>query len=402
MAKTEDNLKALKEEKEKTYEFETKITIQTEEIKRLQAILEKHDQLLQDKTAKPSSARHAADALSLANSNWIWTDSGYMTVNPFVTADFRRDLSSPAGKTAVSSQIIITADNIYTLYVNGESIGYGNDWTLSQQYCVKLDPGYNVFAVAVENEENGPDDTTPNPAAFIAAIQINYSDGTSGTIVTDSQWLGNVATPGFQSIRYNDAGWKNAFVAGHVNSFPWRTPTGPNGPSSLSIAGSYWVWTNEVPPNNPMSVAPIGSRAFRKTIDVAGGATVRTGTIIIDADDEYDLYINGNYIGSGSNWQTAQCWKFTLDYPTGDIVFAVNATNTGDQAGIIAAIALDVFDCSCSTTLFDITDGSWKYDLAVPPGFQQPDYNDASWPNVVVAGPYGVHPWGWVPTQNAN
>ncbi|KAM6502835.1 hypothetical protein JOM56_002812 [Amanita muscaria] len=388
MAKTEDNLKALKEEKEKTYKFETKITIQTEEIKRLQAILEKYDQLLQDKTANIRKNY----ALSLANSNWIWTDSGYMTVNPFVTADFRRDLTSPAGKTAVSSQIIITADNIYTLYVNGESIGYGNDWTVSQQYCVKLNPSDNVFAVAVENEENGPNDTTPNPAAFIAAIQINYSDGTSGTIVTDNQWLCNVATPGFQSIRYksyNDAGWKNAFVAGHVNSFPWRTPTGPKGPSSLSIAGSYWVWTNEVPPNSPMSVAPIGSRAFRKTIDVAGGAT-------------YDLYINGNYIGSGSNWQTAQCWKFTLDYPTGDIVFAVNATNTGDQAGIIAAIALDVFDFSCSTTLFGITDGSWKYDLAVPPGFQQPDYNDASWPNVVVEGPYGVQPWGWVPTQDAN
>ncbi|KAM6502863.1 Protein kinase-like domain containing protein [Amanita muscaria] len=54
MAKTEDNLKALKEEKEKTHELETKITIQTEEIKRLQAILEKH-------TAKPSSPDYAAE-----------------------------------------------------------------------------------------------------------------------------------------------------------------------------------------------------------------------------------------------------------------------------------------------------------------------------------------------------
>ncbi|KIL63987.1 hypothetical protein M378DRAFT_641378 [Amanita muscaria Koide BX008] len=54
MAKTEDNLKALKEEKEKTHELETKITIQTEEIKRLQAILEK-------RTAKPPSPEHAAE-----------------------------------------------------------------------------------------------------------------------------------------------------------------------------------------------------------------------------------------------------------------------------------------------------------------------------------------------------
>ncbi|KAM6502885.1 hypothetical protein JOM56_002862 [Amanita muscaria] len=48
-------------ETSKIHEFKTKITIQTEEIKRLQANLEKQHQLLQDETAKLSSVEHAAE-----------------------------------------------------------------------------------------------------------------------------------------------------------------------------------------------------------------------------------------------------------------------------------------------------------------------------------------------------
>ncbi|KIL55732.1 hypothetical protein M378DRAFT_173390 [Amanita muscaria Koide BX008] len=47
--------------KGKIYELETKITIQTEEIERLQAELEKQDQLIQEKTAKLSVLEHAAE-----------------------------------------------------------------------------------------------------------------------------------------------------------------------------------------------------------------------------------------------------------------------------------------------------------------------------------------------------
>src|ERR1700759_2565428 len=123
-----------------------------------------------------------------------------MTVNPQVVRDFRREVMAPYGKTATDAQIIIAADNNYTLYVNGDLIGQGNDWEVSQQYCVTLEPGCNVFAVAVENQG-----TTPNPAAWIAAIQINYADGTSDIIRTDTGWRDNNATAGFQNVLFDDS-----------------------------------------------------------------------------------------------------------------------------------------------------------------------------------------------------
>lgn len=118
--------------------------------------------------------------------------------------------------------------------------------------------------------------------------------------------------------------------------------------------------------------------SFRRTINSPRGAVARTGSIIIDTDDGYTLYINGKVMGQGSNWQQAQRWGFTLDYPTNDIVIAMDGVNTGGPTGLIATIVLDVSNCYCSTYYVYVTDSSWKYSLSVPKGFEQPYYEDYS------------------------
>ncbi len=335
----------------------------------------------------------SAAALDFSNSKWIWIDNSE-NVPAGAIGDFRYDLTPPAGQIASSAEILIAADNNYTLFVNGEYIGSGNNWEQGQAYCVTLDPECNVFAVEVHNR-------IQSPAALISAIQVTYTDTTTETIVTDSTWRANGPTPGFQAPGYSDAGWLSAVVLGNANSPPWITPsTPPTSGSSLTISNSYWIWTNEV--TSPTSNAPAGHRAFRKTINLPIGQLASTGTIVIDADNAYTLYINGNLIGSSGDWEVAQRWTFTLDSPTDNIVIAVDATNTiPSPAGLIAAIALDVESCYCSTYDTYITDSSWKYSLTVPPGFQQPFYNDADWPNAFVEGTYGVQPWGTPPIVNA-
>ena len=213
--------------------------------------------------------------------------------------------------------------------------------------------------------------------------------------MTDGTWRANNAVPGFQYPGYGDARWPYAVVLGDANSSPWHTPTLPPPPPPLTLSGSSWIWTNEV--TSPGGNAPIGHRAFRKNIRLPGLAT--GGTIAIDTDNTYTLYINGKEIGQGTNWQQAQRWKFTFNYPTDDIVIAVDADNLGGPAGLIARITLDVGICG-STSLY-ITDDSWKYSLSVPAGFERPNYNDGRWPNAIVEGPYGMKPWGYVPTVNA-
>jgi hypothetical protein len=131
--------------------------------------------------------------------------------------DFRKDFTAEPGKTPVSANIIIAGDNTYTLYVNGKLIGQGNNWQIAQGYCVELISGCtNVFAVAVQNQ---PD--IPTPAAFIAAINVTYSDYTSSMIVSDATWRANNETAGFEKVGFEDSTWPYAVLVGNLNSPPW-------------------------------------------------------------------------------------------------------------------------------------------------------------------------------------
>ena len=314
-----------------------------------------------------------------------------MQVPPHELGDFRYDFTPPFGEVAAFADIIIAGDNKYTLWVNGDYVGQGNNWQQGQEYCVRLGPGRNVFAVEIENEP------PTSPAALICAIQVTYTDGTTQTIVSDDSWLANDAVPGFQNPEYDDTLWPYAVVLGNANSSPWQTPTLRPPASALTLSSSNWIWTNEV--TSPGGNAPIGHRAFRKNIRLPDGGLATRGTIVIDADNGYTLYINGNEIGQGGDWEQAQRWAFTLDYPTGDIVIAVDGVNTGGPAGLIATIALNVAICDSTYSLY-VTDNSWKYGLIVPANFEQPFYDDSDWPNAIVEGPYGMSPWGNVPTVN--
>jgi hypothetical protein len=130
------------------------------------------------------------------------------------------------------------------------------------------------------------------------------------------------------------------------------------------------------------------------------------GTISIDADNGYTLYVNGKQIRSAGDWTQAQHWTFTLDSPSDNIVLVVAATNTTGPAGFIVAAAFNAYYCDCTSTLVKVTDGTpdgtWKFNLAVPAGFEQPGYDDFNWPTTIVKGPYGVAPWGNGPIVNGN
>ena len=293
---------------------------------------------------------------------------------------------------------MIAADDNYTLYVNGELIGQGNNYRVSQSYCMKLDSTTHthIFAVAVQNQG-----TVPNPAALLVAITIGYTDGTTTTVVSDANWrANNNEIEGFEKVGFDDSAWPYAVVVGNAYSPIWGLPS-PLSASNLSLANSYWIWNNQVPPGSPTSTAPVGGFAFRKTYKVPGGSKVDSGKIIVDADDAFTLYINGDKIGSSDNYTQVQRWDFSPQDSTDTIVLAINVTNSGGPAGFIVAAAFNVVGCSDASTLFKVTDGTpdgtWKFNLDVPDGFEQSGYDDSDWGSTIVEGPYGVAPWGSVP-----
>ncbi|KAF9537833.1 hypothetical protein CPC08DRAFT_771225 [Agrocybe pediades] len=156
-----------------------------------------------------------------------------------------------------------------------------------------------------------------------------------------------------------------------------------------------------------MHNAPLGTRAFRKTITLPACQLATSATIYMDADNEFTLYVQGKIVGSGTNWEIPQ--KFIVNLPPDSssqvitiAVFTRNDDGPTSPAGLIAAVDLTVqnTDCGSAGPSF-VTDGTWKFNVGTPVGFQQVGYDDSAWPAAIVEGKYGVSPWGGVPVPAA-
>ncbi|KAK0477346.1 hypothetical protein IW261DRAFT_1487235 [Armillaria novae-zelandiae] len=283
-------------------------------------------------------ARAVAPTLDFSTSTWIWTGEQNAAAThyaPVGVRPFRKAIPSSSTKCPVSPTIIISSDDLYSIVVNGNTIGAGNGYKKSAVYTAGLEPeGHNVFSIAVNN--------TGGYAGLIATILVDYSDA-----------------------------WISASSEGPTANTPWGMPPLP---PAMSMAGVRWIRTNET---SAAGVDPLGHRPFRKTISSPYGKAAVCGKVVITADDEYTLYVNGNNIGSGSNWQTMQAYSIPI-LDADENLIAVDSLNTQPTvAGLIAGV-LVAYNDGTSETYY--TDNSWKTLAATSPtDFEATDLDDSSW-----------------------
>lgn len=131
-------------------------------------------------------AMEASDTLA-KHAQWVWADEGNPAADApaGVTRHFRKAIEVDSKRTLRAAQAFVTADNDFTLRVNGESAATGNDFhkVTRAEIANLLKPGGNTVTVTVTNTG-----TEPNPAGLIAAVRLEYSDG--GTVVfgSDASW----------------------------------------------------------------------------------------------------------------------------------------------------------------------------------------------------------------------
>ncbi|GLB41494.1 hypothetical protein LshimejAT787_1000940 [Lyophyllum shimeji] len=306
--------------------------------------------------------------LDFTGANWIWIPNQNPDGSvPVGNATFRRAFNPTNGRVPSTANILIGADDVYTLYVNGLKVGTSGAFGDAQRILSQMLPG------------------------VVAAIQIKYSDGSTENIVTDAQWRGIAGTPaGSEQVAFDDSKWP-----------PPSSRTGGSAPNP-SLQSGNWIWTSET--SGPGAAAPVGGRSFRKTIALPNGQLVAQAKFVVVADDAYSLYLNGRFVGSGTSWQNAQ--RYTVNFPpTSKVVVAVYASNSGGgPAGLLVSGQLVSCECTSGSDLSFITDGSWKYSLSVPPpaGFIDPNFDDSAWPNAQVKGKAGVAPWGATNVPSGN
>ncbi|KAJ7728024.1 hypothetical protein B0H14DRAFT_3518710 [Mycena olivaceomarginata] len=148
--------------------------------------------------------------LGLEHTQWVWTDIVPQTAT-----------------------ILITADNSYTLYANGVTIGSGSNFKVAQKYTVNFasTPTELVLAVLATN-------SAANVAGVLVAMEVNMvpTGRTGAFALTDVGWKSRKgAIPaGFEQPGFDDSAWPAVVVEATYPAAPWGALT-TAAPSSIII-----------------------------------------------------------------------------------------------------------------------------------------------------------------------
>ena len=342
------------------------------------------------------------DALTLDGASWIWTPESTSPPPPEDRA-FRTTHMTPAGKTAASAEILITADDSFRLWAGGRllgsSSGANNEWQQSRLFETALEPDRNVFAVRTTN---GPG----SPAGLIAKVRVRYTDGTTSTFATGTDWKAAKTFPeDFWQPAFDDSSWGTAAQLATYGGGPWGR--------------------NVRPPRDEARPAPLLRREFAVT------GPVRNATLYLAAGGYANVSLNGAPASDDVLSPGFTDYDDTVQYVatdlTGRLRPGVNALGmelgrgfygmTGgnvwrwenppwhDEPVVRARLRIEYADgrvadvvtddswrIADGPTVFDDLYGGETYDARLTrPGYDTAGFDDASWAAASeVAGPKGT------------
>ncbi|MEM6379112.1 MAG: DUF1549 domain-containing protein, partial [Bacteroidota bacterium] len=150
------------------------------------------------------------------------------------------------------------------------------------------------------------------------------------------------------------------------------------------------IWHKEVKFDRVVLPEP-GKRYFRKTFTLPAGQ-IQSATALISVDHSYTLYINGEKLASGNDWQQVDRVEVSHLLKSGKNVVAVEGINEGsiaNPAGILFSMQID--DGNAENTLVE-SNQSWKSTAELPEkDWIAIDYDDTDWMKV---RNYGTANWG--------
>jgi putative heme-binding domain-containing protein len=155
---------------------------------------------------------------------WIWHDEGEPAREaPVGTRYFRRvwEINRPTQIVVDEATLDITADNAFTVWINGKRIGSGSNWSQVYHFDVKpyLVHGRNVLAVEARNEGG--------PAGLLVRLSYTPNGQTRLVLYSDGEWKSaTTVTSGWQNLDYDDSRWSRVKVLGaYGKTDPWRQVT---------------------------------------------------------------------------------------------------------------------------------------------------------------------------------
>ncbi len=155
-----------------------------------------------------------------------------------------------------------------------------------------------------------------------------------------------------------------------------------------SLAKASWIWSAE---SNTVC-------DLRKVF-ILDAAPINA-SILITADNGYELHVNGSLVGSDVGaasevWQSVERYDITSRLAKGRNILGIHGLDLGGVRGVVAAARVEV---KARPPLEIVTDETWRVareGKAVD--YSHPEFVEgAEWHDARVVGPMGMTPWGKV------
>ncbi|HEX7653696.1 MAG TPA: alpha-L-rhamnosidase N-terminal domain-containing protein, partial [Verrucomicrobiae bacterium] len=154
----------------------------------------------------------------LTNTSWIWSADPTAETNYF-----RRVITLPADKKIRRALFEYTGDNECRGWIDQFDLGARNNpktvkWN---NITTRLEPG-QTYVFGLTGRHAAKSDT---PAAVVAKLTIEFTDGETWIIPTDARWkVSAQPAASWNTAAYNDQGWPAAQALGPVEMAPWGRP----------------------------------------------------------------------------------------------------------------------------------------------------------------------------------
>lgn len=342
-------------------------------------------------------ARQEAPGASAQGCKWIWFPEGEpQAAAPPGTRYFRKTVVLPQGVVVRKAEMVVSADNRFTLHFNGALVGGGKDYQSLERFDLtgRLVAGLNVIAVAARNDTDAP-----NPAGLVAKLTIDHGEDARETIQTEASWrTSQTAMEGWEGTEFDDSAWVQAIELGEMGMAPWGMLHSAPGPLPMFRKG----FSVDRPVTRAVAyVCGLGQYEMRLNGAKVGDHVMDPGWTNYRKRCLYATYDVTDAIRQGPNCLGMLLGNGMYNVPGGRYV---KFTGSFGPPKVIAHLRLEFADGTTDTI---VTDDTWRADQSATvfscifggedydarteqPGWDEPGFDDTAWAAArVVNGPGG-------------